>query len=107
VLNLVSNAARHTSRGSIRLRGHMGNHASVVIEVADTGAGIAPEDLKRIFDRFYRGSGGQGRPGFGLGLPIAKEAVTAIGGSLEIESDLGHGTIARVVLPGAPTPDLA
>ena len=107
VLNLVSNAARHTSRGSIRLAAHDEGSSSVVIEVADTGAGIAPEELTRIFDRFYRGSGGQGRLGFGLGLPIAKEAVTAIGGSLEIESDLGAGTTARIVIPGAPTPVFA
>ena len=107
LVNLVGNAARHTSRGSIRLSGQVEGSASVLIEVADTGVGMAPEDLNRIFDRFYRGPGGQGRLGFGLGLPIAKEAVTAIGGSLEIESQLGRGTIARVIVPAAPTPVLA
>jgi signal transduction histidine kinase len=73
-----------------------------VIELADTGGGIPPEDLDHIFNRFYRGSGGEGRLGFGLGLPIAKEATRAIGGSLEIQSVIGGGTTARMVLPGTP-----
>lgn len=104
VLNLVSNAARHTSRGSIRVTGRAEDPVSIVIEVVDTGAGIASQDLARIYDRFYRGPGDDGRVGFGLGLPIAREAVRAIGGSLEIESVLGSGTTARVVLPGTPVP---
>jgi signal transduction histidine kinase len=102
LLNLAANAARHTREGSIAIRARVEDDASVVIEVSDTGNGIPPEDLDRIFDRFYRGSGGEGRLGFGLGLPIAREAATAIGGSLEIQSVVASGTIARMVFPGPP-----
>lgn len=103
VLNLVSNAARHTRSGWIRISARVEDRGSVVIEVVDTGAGIAPDDLTRIFDRFYRGARGDGRLGFGLGLPIAREAARAIGGLLEIQSVLGAGTTARIALPGAAT----
>ena len=64
--------------------------------------GIPTEELNRLFDRFYRGSGGKGRAGFGLGLPIVKEAVEAIDGRIEIESIAGKGTTARIVLPVRP-----
>jgi signal transduction histidine kinase len=71
----------------------------VVIEVSDTGSGIAAGELSRLFDRFYRGPTEQRRSGFGLGLPIAKDAVEAVGGRVEISSLPGEGTTARIVLP--------
>jgi signal transduction histidine kinase len=74
------------------------------IEVDDTGSGIPREELTRLFDRFYRGPGEQRGAGFGLGLPITKEAVDAIGGRVEIESVPGTGTTARVMLPAADVP---
>ena len=75
-----------------------------MIEVSDTGSGIPRDELGRLFDRFYRGSGEKGRAGFGLGLPIAKEAVEALGGRVEIDSVPGEGTTARIVLPCADIP---
>jgi len=78
-----------------------------MIEVSDTGSGIPPEELGRLFDRFYRGPTEEGRAGFGLGLPITKEAVEAIGGRVEIDSNLGEGTTARIVLPPADVPVLS
>jgi signal transduction histidine kinase len=82
-----------------------GEDGSVTITIADTGCGIAPDELGRLFERFYRGPREEARAGFGLGLPITKEAVEAIGGRVEIESTLGAGTTARVVLPtGARVP---
>ena len=107
LLNLASNAARHTDRGRIRIRASVAGDGSVMIEVSDTGSGIRPEELGRLFDRFYRGPNEEGRAGFGLGLPITKEAVEAIGGRVEIESVPGEGTTARIVLPCTAVPVLA
>ena len=101
LINLVSNAARHTEDGRISIGAYLMDDGLVSIEVDDTGSGIPREELSRLFDRFYRGPGEQRGAGFGLGLPITKEAVDAIGGRVEIESVLGSGTTARVVLPTA------
>jgi signal transduction histidine kinase len=98
--SVAVNAAQHTPAGSITLRGR-GNNGSVVIEIADTGTGIPAVERERLFERFYR-SGGKsgGRPGgFGLGLPIAREAVSALGGEIAIDSELDAGTTVRIVLP--------
>jgi PAS domain S-box-containing protein len=99
LLNLASNAVRHTDSGHIRVSAGAVEDGSVVIEVSDTGSGIAPGELSRLFDRFYRGPTEQRRSGFGLGLPIAKDAVEAVGGRVEISSLPGEGTTARIVLP--------
>jgi signal transduction histidine kinase len=99
LLNLASNAARHTVSGRIRVVARLEDGGSTSIAVEDTGAGIRPEELDRLFDRFYRGPTEEKRSGFGLGLPITKEAVGALGGSIEIESVVGSGTKARIVLP--------
>jgi two-component system phosphate regulon sensor histidine kinase PhoR len=104
LLNLGSNAARHTDRGRVRFRASVTDDGSLTIEVSDTGSGIPPDELDRLFDRFYRGRGEEGRAGFGLGLPITKEAVEAIGGTIEIDSVPGEGTTARIVLPPADVP---
>ena len=104
LLNLVSNAARHTERGRISIGARVVDDRLVSIEVDDTGSGIPREELARLFDRFYRGPGEQRGAGFGLGLPITKEAVDAIGGRVEIDSVPGVGTTVRVVLPAADVP---
>jgi PAS domain S-box-containing protein len=104
LLNLASNAARHTHGGRICIRAFAVNDGSTIIEVTDTGSGIPREELGRLFDRFYRGSGEKGRAGFGLGLPITKEAVEALGGRVEIDSVPGEGTTARIVLPCVDNP---
>jgi two-component system sensor histidine kinase VicK len=97
--NLAWNAAKHTEHGKILLAARPSVNGSVVIEVTDTGAGIPPAEQERIFDRFYTGD--ENRPGFGLGLPIVRDAVRALGGVVEIESEPGRGTSARVTLAGA------
>ena len=104
LLNLASNAARHTTRGSVHISARVVAGESMTIEVSDTGSGIPYDELSRLFDRFYRGSGEDGRAGFGLGLPITKEAVDALGGRVEIDSVPGEGTTARIVLPCADAP---
>jgi signal transduction histidine kinase len=97
--NLANNAAKHTERGRILLAARPSAHGSVVVEVSDTGGGIPLEDQERVFDRFYTGD--LDRIGFGLGLAIVREAVRALGGVVEIESEPGRGTTARVTLLGA------
>lgn len=104
LLNLASNAARHTTRGSVRISACAAAGDSMTIEVSDTGSGIPSDEHSRLFDRFYRGSGEEARDGFGLGLPIAKEAVDALGGRVEIDSIPGEGTTARIVLPCVDAP---
>ena len=99
--NLIANALRYTPRGgSIRVRGVMnGGENRVTVSVSDTGAGIAPEDLPRIFDRFYKARDSRG---MGLGLAIAKNLVAAHGGEIVAESGPGQGTTIRFWLPSPP-----
>jgi signal transduction histidine kinase len=76
--------------------------ATITVEVSDTGAGIGPEHLDDIFDRFYRADDSRARAtgGHGLGLAIAHEIVTAHGGTLTVRSRLGEGSTFAVTLPG-------
>jgi two-component system phosphate regulon sensor histidine kinase PhoR len=96
--NLGSNAVKHTSRGRILLRSRLEGDGWVAIEVTDTGSGIQPEDRVRATERFYRAGA---EPGFGLGLAIARQAAEALSGRLELASERGRGTTARLVLPAA------
>src|SRR5581483_12349749 len=73
------------------------------ISVADTGIGIAPENLDYIFDRFYRVSTSRGDSGAGLGLAIVKSICHAHGGEIQVRSSLGAGTTFSVILPLAPS----
>ncbi len=95
---MVGNAIRHTpSGGTVTLRtAHDANRD--VLEVADTGEGIAPELLPHVFERFVRGPGSKGS---GLGLAIAHAVVVAHGGHIDVKSVLGHGTTFRITLPTA------
>ncbi|WP_332812074.1 sensor histidine kinase [Sphingomonas sp.] len=99
--NLLRNAFAHTGEGGrIALRGG-GNHKHVEISVSDTGAGIAPADQARVFDRFSRSADGVAveEAALGLGLPLAKQFVEAHGGSIELQSKVGEGTTVTVRLP--------
>ncbi|HWQ12655.1 MAG TPA: HAMP domain-containing sensor histidine kinase [Roseiflexaceae bacterium] len=103
LLNLVSNAIKHTrERTSITLRARSAGRA-LVIEVEDNGPGIAPEHLERIFDRFSQLGGSPARQeSTGLGLTFCRLAVAAHGGTIDVESAPGRGTLFRVTLPYAP-----
>ncbi len=102
--NLLRNAIKFTpGRGRVSLR-LWGEGASVVLEVADTGVGIPPDQLERVFDRFYQGDGSTTRRhgGTGLGLALVKEIVQAHGGEVSVTSQLDEGSTVRVTLPAAP-----
>jgi two-component system phosphate regulon sensor histidine kinase PhoR len=76
--------------------------------VADTGVGIGPADLPRIFDRFYRVDKARSRAGghAGLGLSICKAIIDAEGGTMQVHSDVSEGTVFTICLPLAPALDL-
>ncbi|HEV8661416.1 MAG TPA: ATP-binding protein [Thermoanaerobaculia bacterium] len=90
--NLVSNALRHTPAGG---RVTIAISEEMEIRVENTGEGIAPEELERIFDRFYKGSESRGS---GLGLTIAKNLVEAHGGRIRATSESGEGTVIAFTL---------
>ncbi len=111
--NLIENAIRYTpAGGSIELRARR-EDGSVLVSVSDTGEGISPEDLPRVFDRFYRGERSRSRDGYtggangshkassgaGLGLAIAKGLVEAHGGKISAESEPGKGATISFSLP--------
>jgi two-component system, OmpR family, phosphate regulon sensor histidine kinase PhoR len=104
VANLVRNAINHTpAGGAVKVSTGPDDPDHVVVTVSDTGSGIAPEDLERIFDRFYRSDEGRARDsgGFGIGLSIAKELVEAMGGTITAASQLGVGSTFQVRLKKA------
>ena len=107
LIGLLTNAFKNTTSGGTVSVSACRIDDGVRIEVADTGKGIAPEDIDRIFDRFYRGSGSLEQDGFGLGLAIAKRMVDVMGGEIGVESELGVGSTFWIRLPAAkpaPTP---
>ena len=79
----------------------MSGEGEVVITVADTGSGIAPEDLPHVFDRFWRADKSRSRStgGSGLGLAIVRKLAEAHGGTVDVISTTGTGTTFRVRLP--------
>jgi signal transduction histidine kinase len=99
LVNLLSNALRHTPAGGSVSLGAARASTGVVLTVVDTGAGIPPDDLPHIFDRFVKTPESRGA---GLGLAIARALVEAHGGRITADSELGRGTTIRVVLPAAP-----
>ncbi|NUO59342.1 MAG: ATP-binding protein, partial [Hamadaea sp.] len=73
--------------------------AAAIVQVSDTGRGIAPADLAHVFDRLWRGDPARGRGGTGLGLAIARQIVSDHGGDLGVASEVGVGTTFTVRLP--------
>ena len=103
--NLVENAVRYTNSGKVTLRARSAKpRPGIRFSVRDTGVGIAPEHLPRIFERFYRVDSGRSRDvgGTGLGLSIVKHLVDAHNGDVEARSEPGEGTTIDVVFPGTP-----
>jgi len=98
--NLLMNAIRHTPAGGTVAVTATRQGDQVTVEVRDTGRGIPPDLLPRIFDRFVKGPGSTGS---GLGLAIARDIVQAHGGTIEATSQEGVGTTIRFTLPLGPT----
>jgi signal transduction histidine kinase len=92
LIGLLTNAFKNTPPpGKVTIRGRRGDEGEVTVEIEDTGSGIAPEEVSRIFERFYRGSGSLEQEGFGLGLSIARRMVDVMGGEIGVESVEGQG----------------
>jgi signal transduction histidine kinase len=101
LVNLIGNAIKFTNQGGIKVRVSAPQKEKLSIEVADSGAGIPPEQLPDIFETFRRGSNyaQRERQGAGLGLSIAKEIIARMGGEISAASELGRGSTFTVMLP--------
>ncbi|GHV06971.1 sensor histidine kinase [Clostridia bacterium] len=97
--NLVGNSIKYNvPKGTVKIS-VLSHNRRAVIQVSDTGIGIASAAQGRIFERFYRAGGGKAVAGTGLGLAIVKHIVSGLGGEIELESTVGKGTRITVVLP--------
>jgi signal transduction histidine kinase len=102
--NLLDNAVKFNKpEGQVVIRCGPAVDDQVRISISDTGIGIPSEDLKRIFERFYRVDKARTRRagGTGLGLPIVKEVVERMGGTITVESQLGRGSKFTILLKAA------
>jgi signal transduction histidine kinase len=101
LLTLLDNAVKYTSAGgTVRLRAHS-DERHAIVEIADSGIGIADSDLPYIFDRFYRADQARSRevPGSGLGLAIARWIADGHNATIDVESSMGNGALFRVRVP--------
>ncbi|MEF7613804.1 ATP-binding protein [Aquincola sp. MAHUQ-54] len=103
LINLIGNAIRFTDAGSVTLHVDC-RQAALRFDIADSGIGIAPQDLRRIFEPFERGAVGRrrGEPGAGLGLAITEKLVALMGGRLAVQSTPGLGSTFSVEVPLPP-----
>jgi PAS domain S-box-containing protein len=100
--NLLSNALKFTPPGGRIDVDVVADDATVAIRVADTGVGVAEEDLEHLFERFFRTSSAESVPGAGLGLSIVKAIVDAHDGLIAVDSTPGAGTTIELSLPRVP-----
>jgi signal transduction histidine kinase len=108
VLNLLSNAIKFTPRGGrVDVSGHIDDNGDALLIVSDTGAGIAPEALARLFEPFQQATArvAQRQEGTGLGLAISRNLMRLHDGDLEIQSTVGEGTVAIARFPAARVVD--
>jgi len=98
--NLVTNAITYTPAGGrVTVSARAGGDSEVILSVSDTGAGIAPTEQGRVFDRFHRGKGAQSASGAGLGLAVVKSFVALHNGRIDLTSHEGDGTTVSITLP--------
>jgi PAS domain S-box-containing protein len=105
VLNLLSNALKFTPDGSVRIRAtYDAESRTLAVEVADTGIGISADDQARVFEDFRQldTSPTRGYGGTGLGLSICRRLATMLGGSIELQSEIGRGSVFTLQLPVRP-----
>ncbi|MDF2773490.1 MAG: histidine kinase [Geminicoccaceae bacterium] len=116
--NFISNALKFTEHGVVRMHASAGRDDTIVFSVTDTGIGIAPEHMHRLFEEFAQIDNPMQRrvKGTGLGLPLSRRLARLLGGDVIVESELGRGSVFSLVLPinyagdemsGAPTPTTA
>ncbi|WP_053232362.1 ATP-binding protein [Sandaracinus amylolyticus] len=96
--NLVTNGIKYTEQGEVRVD-VTASATDVRIAVVDTGMGISPNDLPRVFEEFYRAPAAAHLRGTGLGLPLSRKLAELLGGAIEVESELGKGSSFTLVLP--------
>jgi signal transduction histidine kinase len=103
LVNLTGNAVKFTAAGGRVQVSAEARQDRVQIRVSDTGIGIPPEQLERVFEPFFQVDRGMTRryPGTGLGLAIARDFARTMGGDLRLESEVGRGTTAWLELPAA------
>ena len=99
--NLLDNAVKYTPAGGRVVVEVLREGHTAVLRVRDTGRGIPPHELGRIFDRLFRGDTSRTERGLGLGLSLVKAIVEAHGGTVEVESEPGHGSVFTVRLPNS------
>jgi signal transduction histidine kinase len=106
--NLVDNAIKHTPAGGFVKLTSRRDGNQILVQVIDSGEGIAPEHLSRIFERFYKVDGSrkqESRPNTGLGLAISQQIILAHDGEIDVRSIPGEGTAFEVLLPATDTND--
>ena len=106
LVHLFSNAAKFTESGQIVLKAWC-NEDQVYVSVSDSGVGISPEDIERLFVRFEKGTSKDARwqEGIGLGLALSKEFVEMHGGQIWVNSEVNHGSTFTLSLPCYTTGD--
>ena len=102
--NMISNAIKYTQPGGTVTFSIRGCDDRLILEARDTGVGIAPEDLERIGQEFFRTKQAResGSGGTGLGMTIVRSMIKAVKGRLDIQSELGVGTTVQISLPLTP-----
>jgi signal transduction histidine kinase len=107
LVNLLTNAVKFSPAGSLVVVGARRADGEVVVSVADEGAGIAPEEQERIFDRFYQSRNGNHARGTGIGLTIAQRFTAQHGGRIWVDSERGRGATFSFTMPLAADEVLA
>jgi signal transduction histidine kinase len=100
---VIGNAVKFTHTGTVTIDAHT-EGGRLVCRVIDTGIGIAPDDLEHVFEEFYQvdESGDRGFQGAGLGLAIARQIMSLLGGTLTLTSEIGEGSEVMITLPLTP-----
>ena len=97
--NLIANAIKYSPSGSPVLIRARQSERELVVEVVDKGVGVPRDEIDRLGERFFRASTAGSAPGSGLGIAITQELVELHSGALEVESDVGSGSIFRIRIP--------
>jgi signal transduction histidine kinase len=105
--NLIGNAIKFTALGGVTVSVDLDGSGSPCVRVTDTGRGIEPEALPRIFDEYAQAGKGDGERGWGLGLAISRRLADALGARIEVNSELGNGSTFTLTLPRRCVIDIA